>query len=449
MFAWLASEQTLLKRARNLITHVAPLLESRLNVRLWDGSSVPLGTQEPGPFSVAISSPGVISSLLRRPTLPNLFEHYATGRIAFEGGDLIAFGNAMRAKHLKGSLRKVSKWYLLRQLWPFLFHKADRSSISHAFEGSIRAVEKQRDEAELIQFHYDISTDFYKLFLGREMVYSCAYFKTPESDLDQAQHDKLEMICRKLLLQPGERFLDIGCGWGGLLCHAARHYGVQAHGVTLSREQFDYATAKVRQLGLEDRVTIELRDYATLQHGSYDKIASIGMYEHIRIANYPAYFGKLYSLLRDRGMLLNHGITRAAKKTPAEFRKMRPEQRLIHRYIFPGSELDHIGHTVEVMEGCRFEVHDVEGWREHYARTLALWCQRLSANRDQAIQLVGEEKFRTWVAYLAICSFSFQDGAIRIFQTVATKHAKKGLSGMPMTREHLYRENAEVHKLSA
>jgi cyclopropane-fatty-acyl-phospholipid synthase len=212
---------------------------------------------------------------------------------------------------------------------------------------------------------------------------------------------------------------------------------VRAHGVTLSEQQLAFARARVRELGLEGQVSVELRDYADLD-GCYDKVASIGMFEHVGIANYPAYFGKLYSLLRDRGVLLNHSIARGAKPSRGQFRKLRPEHRLIQKYIFPGSELDHIGHTLEALEASKFEVHDVEGWREHYARTTRLWCQRLAARRAEAERLVGPERYRLWAAYLAGVSFAFADGSLRIFQVVATKHASKGPSGLPPTREDLY-----------
>jgi len=439
MFGWLATDEALLGAARNIIGHLAPLLKSRLAVRLWDGSRLALGTEEPGPFTIAISSPGVISSLLRRPTADNLVEHYVAGRIDFQGGDLMAFLTAARAEHTGRDLRKASKWYLCRQLWRFLLRAPDRSVVAHVMDDSVTGLQRpQRNRPDFIQFHYDdVPTEAYRLFLDAELVYSCGYFTDPQGDLDQAQQDKMHMICRKLRLQPGEHFLDIGCGWGGLLCYAALNYGVHAHGVTLSQQQFAYTEAKIRRLGLEGRVTVQLGDYTDAQ-GTYDKIASVGMMEHVGIANYPAYFGKLYSLLRDRGVLLNHSIARRARRTTAAFRKLRPEFRLIQKYIFPGGELDHIGHTLEVMERHRFEVHDVEGWRTHYARTCELWCQRLSARRDEAIQLMGEEKYRIWVAYLAASSVGFQDGLLRIFQTVATKQASKGGSGMPLTRRHLY-----------
>jgi len=177
------------------------------------------------------------------------------------------------------------------------------------------------------------------------MQYSCGYFTDPNNSLDQAQYDKLDIICRKLRLKPEEKLLDIGCGWGGLICHAAQNYGVKAHGITLSQKQLDYTTAKIKRLGLEDRITVELRDYSTLED-TYDKIASIGVFEHIGIANMPIYFQKIKSLLRDRGILLNHGISRHAKRTRRAARKIRAERRLLLKYIFPGSEIDNVGHTL-------------------------------------------------------------------------------------------------------
>jgi cyclopropane-fatty-acyl-phospholipid synthase len=308
------------------------------------------------------------------------------------------------------------------------------------FEGEITGKNRKlADNKAYIQFHYDLSNAFYELFLDPEMVYSCAYYTDWDNGVEQAQRDKLEMICRKLRLKPGDTMLDIGCGWGGLVCHAAKNYGVKAHGITLSEEQLAFAREKVKRLGLDDLVTLELKDYM-LAEGKYDKIASIGMYEHIGLKNIPAYMAKVRSLLNDNGVFLNHAISRRAHKPRGTLlpQRMRPEKKAIAKYIFPGGELDDIGHSVSAMEIAGFEVHDVEGWREHYARTCKLWCERLTANKEQAIALVGEEKYRIWVAYLAGVSLAFSRGTLRLFQTVATKSAK-GKSPLPPTRADLYR----------
>ncbi|MEX2176819.1 MAG: cyclopropane-fatty-acyl-phospholipid synthase family protein [Pirellulaceae bacterium] len=432
-----------LEAARSVLAHAAELLNARFSVELWDGSRVPLGTEVHPDLYVSIKGPGVIGALLRWPTLDNLVRHYATGQIEVHGGDLIEFFEAARVERSRSRLKKLRTGMLLRSAWPFLFAPAESTQPTHAYAGDQvgRTSAEARKNQDYIQFHYDLGNDFYQLFLDPEMQYSCGYFTDWNGSLEQAQRDKLDMICRKLRLAPGERLLDIGCGWGGLVCHAARNYGVRAHGVTLSQTQFDFATEKVCRLGLESQVRIELRDYSTLD-GQYDKISSIGMYEHVGIKNYPVYFDKINSLLRDRGILLNHGITRPAKRSKSRFRRIRPEQRLILKYIFPGGELDHIGHTCESLETCRFEVHDVEDWREHYYLTTRHWCQRLAARKDEAIELVGPERYRLWALYLAGVSFAFYDNSARIYQVVASKHAKKGRAQLPPTRADLYRPAA-------
>ena len=273
------------------------------------------------------------------------------------------------------------------------------------------------------------------------MVYTCAYFTDWNNSLEQAQLNKLDMVCKKLQLKPGERLLDIGCGWGALVCHAVEHYGVEAHGVTLSQAQVDFAQKRIAELGIEKRTKVELKDYNDVV-GQYDKVSAIGIIEHVGIANIPNYLSKVNSLLPDRGIFLNHGITRPAKKSRRRFKRIRPEQRLLRKYIFPGGELDHIGHTLDVMETHGFRVHDVEGWRDHYALTCRLWCQRLWENREEATRLVGRERFRLWLAYLGGVSLALGDGSACLFQTVTTKHASKGHSQMPPTRRHLYESTA-------
>lgn len=434
-----SAEARRLVAARKLFESVATKLDGSIAVRLWDGSVIPLGPHADTRYQVVFDSAATIGRLLRRPTLENLVIHYAEGHVDLVGGDLIEFVEAAQKRRMKLKWRDLDKGTLARSLWALARAPGDLAS-SHVYgdDEAARVASDQRHNQDYIRFHYDISDDFYRLFLDPEMQYSCGYFTDWSNGIEQAQVDKLDHICRKLRLKPGERFLDVGCGWGGLIAHAVRHYGVIAHGVTLSTNQHDFATRKMRDLGIADRVTIELKDYRLLT-GTFDKIASIGMYEHVGIANYPDYFGKLKSLLRPGGILLNHGITRRAKADKSRFRKIRPENRLILKYIFPGSELDHIGHSVESMEAAGFEIHDVEGLREHYAQTTRLWCQRLSARKTEAIALVGEAKYRLWVAYLAGVSFAFRNGTIRLFQTVATRHQKNAPLELPPTRADLYR----------
>ena len=420
------------------------LIEGRfeldLALRLWDGEAIPLGPHWSGDRALAIHDPAAITRLLRRPRLPTLIDLLAEGKLDLEGGTLLDLA-ARRGEHgTKGLARRLGKVAAARALLPFLFGPG-AANPAHTYAAPQRAKHGEgRDDQGQIQFHYDLSNEFYALFLDPEMVYSCAYFPNWTDNLATAQQAKLEMICRKLRLAPGERFLDIGCGWGGLVCHAARHHGVRAHGVTLSQAQFDFATAKVARLGLADRVTIELRDFRSLEGMEFDKIASIGMFEHVGLDNRDGYFRHIKSLLRPRGIYLHHAIARPMKRTEREFRRKRPEFAALVNYIFPGGELDHIGGTTDAMERQGFEVHDTEGWREHYGRTCRLWTENLHRNRAAAEAMVGAAKTRIWLIYLAGCALAFERGSVNIFQTVVTRRAR-GASGLPGTRGDLYAEN--------
>lgn len=422
------------------LAELAGPLDMNVSVKLWNGDQVPLAENVDGKYTIEITNPGVIGSLMRRPTLETFIRLYATGQVNFEGGDLIEISAALKTnRENRQRLKEISKWTAAKRMLPFLFAKTETPDLAQGFNDDIVGRnESNRNNRDYIQFHYDVGNDFYKLFLDEEMQYTCGYFKDWNNSLQQAQLDKLDMICRKLRLKAGDRMLDIGCGWGGLICFAARNYGVKAHGVTLSQGQHDFAKEKIARLGLEGQASVEICDYADHQ-GTYDKISSIGMSEHIGIANYPRYFDKINSMLRDRGVMLNHAIARRAKKTKRAAKRIRPERKFLLKYIFPGSELTPVGMTTDFMENSGFEVHDVESWREHYALTTKFWCQRLSANKEAAIEMVGPERYRLWVAYLAGASGGFTNGSIKLFQVVATKRASKGLSGMPPTRSDLYR----------
>jgi cyclopropane-fatty-acyl-phospholipid synthase len=432
-----SSQEKQLEAARALVRDVADRFDLNAWARLWDGTRLPLGAAPTSDFEISISDPGVIGALVRRPRLDTIIRQYIDKGIDFSGGTLIDFGRELQTSNKAPKLKGRAVLRVGRSLLPFLFAKKQDVRDAHGFGGDVSGAHRKADDnKDFIQFHYDLSNDFYALFLDPEMVYSCAYYTDWSNDIEQAQRDKLEMICRKLRLKPGERMLDIGAGWGGLLCHAATHYGVTAHGITLSEEQLAFARDKAERLGLADRVTFELTDYSNLK-GTYDKIASVGMYEHIGLKNIPAYMSKVRSLLSEDGLFLNHAISHRAPKNAKKW-LTRPEKKAIAKYIFPGGELDDIGHTVNAMERAGFEVHDVEAWRMHYARTCQLWCERLTANKDEAIRYVGEEKYRIWVAYLAGVSLAFTRGTLRLFQTLASKSAKRPPM-LPPSRSDLYR----------
>ncbi len=438
--------QRQLQCARDLFHYLAGRLNSPLSIRLWDGSVIALSEDHSSEYEIHLRSPAVLGRLIRKPGAETLLRLYASGMIDYSGGSIVSLIETARVRNSRRKMRGIPWKLLIRVVRNFLTERGADSSFENAFHGDETGLDrKKEDNRDYIQFHYDVGNEFYRLFLDPEMVYSCGYFRDWSETLAQAQLNKLEMICRKLQLKPGEKLLDIGCGWGALICYAAKNYGVHAHGITLSDEQKEFAEEKIRRLGLQDRVTVALCDYSDVE-GQYDKISSIGMVEHVGIDNMSAYMHKVAGLLRDRGMFLNHGITRPAKKTRKAFRRMNAERRLLARYIFPGGELDHLGHMIECMESRGFDVHDVEGWRDHYSLTCRHWCERLEASRDAAIREIGEEKYRLWVLYLAGCVFALGDGGARIYQTVATRHAGRGLSGMPPTREHLYNTDSEMNR---
>ena len=431
------SDDRKLAAARKAIALVRETVDLPLSVRLWDGSLEPLGANA-GELALRIEPPGVLPSLLRRPTLDRAIRHYAHGRLDIEGGSWVDIGQPFALDNTyKRRARQLPKAKLLRILSPLLLARGDHPDASRGYEGDADGQARATGEnRQMIQFHYDVGDDFYRLFLDPQMQYSCAYFPEGVDTLEDAQIAKLDMICRKLRLSDGMTMLDIGCGWGGLIRHAARHYGAKVHGITLSEAQAETARARVQADGLADRVTVEIVDYRD-HVGQYDRISSVGMYEHIGLKNIPHYFAKVRSLLHPDGIFLNHAISRGAKRRKQRFSK-RPEQRALQKYIFPGGELDDIGNTIAEMEKAKFEVHDVEGWRRHYARTCQIWCERLTARRAEAEALVGAQTYRLWAAYLGGCSLAFQRGSARIFQTVATFSAK-GLPPLPPSRADLYR----------
>ncbi len=294
--------------------------------------------------------------------------------------------------------------------------------------GAQRWFQTRRQAARNIQYHYDASNEFYELFLDSRLVYSCAYFKDPGWSIDQAQAAKLEYICRKLDVQPGERFLDIGCGWGALILHAAGEHGAIATGCTLSRNQFERAKQRILENGLDARATVLLTDYRNLE-GSYDKIASVGMFEHVGRKRLGEYFRKCYSLLSPGGLFLNHGVIRP------QLVKETAETVFWTRHVFPGAQTVHLADVILEAEHAGFELLDVENLRPHYALTCRAWVERLRQNEVECLRLVGREKYRSWLLLLAAASFAFEDGQTDLCQALLAKRSHP--SGRKMTRDHM------------
>jgi cyclopropane-fatty-acyl-phospholipid synthase len=300
----------------------------------------------------------------------------------------------------------------------------------------LRNQHSRKTDANAVRYHYDVSNDFYALWLDQRMVYSCAYFRTGEETIDLAQEQKLDHICRKLMLKPGERFLDIGCGWGALAMHAAQRYGVRSLGVTLSENQHALANERIRAAGLADRVEVRLQDYRDLAgEGAYDKIASVGMFEHVGLKHLPVYFATIHRLLADGGLVLNHGIT-----------SIDPESRsvglgggeFIGKYVFPHGELPHLSLVIREMGAAGLEVMDAETLRQHYARTLQHWSGRLESSLVQARRMVDEKRLRIWRTYLAGCAHAFAQGWVSIQQVLAVKTADPRVNPLPWTRDYMY-----------
>jgi cyclopropane-fatty-acyl-phospholipid synthase len=296
----------------------------------------------------------------------------------------------------------------------------------------VSARSRQAD-ATAIAHHYDVSNEFYELFLDPLMVYTCAYYRDPDGKLDQAQRDKLDHVCHKLELVPGETVLDIGCGWGSLAIWAAQHYGVRAHGVTLSQAQADYAAARIEREGLQERCRVDYLDYRDLPDSArYDKIAAVGVIEHVGIANYPTFFRSVRARLNDGGLYLNHGIVH-------EFHwKATSQTEFLYRHVFPNGDLAGLSETVTEMERAGLEIMDIEGLRLHYARTCRHWVERLQERASEARALVGERTYRTWLLYLTCSAVAFEAGSIGLYQVLMRKHGDATIDRGPRTREHLY-----------
>jgi len=430
------SGATRLDSLRELLGRAHRALGLSFGFELWDGSTIPRDLA-PDAMRLVIGAESVVAALVRRPGLETVLNAHVAGLLDVKNGTIFDLAAERPQGKIGRRLKGVGAFQALRTAARF-WRSPERMPrpLARVRDPAPRDGQPASNKAN-VAYHYDVSNAFYRLFLDPEMVYTCAYFQPDwHDDLARAQTDKLDMICRKLRLEPGDRLLDIGCGWGALVCHAARHYGVHATGVTLAEEQASLAREKAARLGLRDRVEVVLKDFTEME-GTFDKIASIGMFEHVGIRNHPTYFRAVHRLLKPRGLYLHHAIARRGKRSDRAFRKAKPEARALTRYIFPGGELDHLGMSIAHLERFGFEVHDVEGWREHYRRTTRLWWENLNARRADAEAEVGPETTRLWLLYLAGCSLAFERGTLGVNQTLASKRTR-GPSGLPPTRADLY-----------
>jgi len=400
--------------------------------RVGDGPVHSVGSGAPA-FTLVLRDPAALRKLLLGADALSLADAYIHDRIDFEGDFFAALALKSHFRALRLGLRERA--ILLRESLRLPRAPAALPPAAEGVDASkvFRHQHSRSSDRQAIAFHYDASNRFYRLWLDAQMVYSCGYFETPDDPIDQAQAGKLDLICRKLRLAPGERFLDIGCGWGALVCWSARRYGVRAHGITLSRQQLEHARQRIAAEGLQHLVSVELCDYRDLQgEAVYDKVASVGMFEHVGLANLPTYHATVHRVLRPGGLFLNHGITR-----DEEGWKKTPETQFINRYVFPDAEIDLVGNIQRGMELAGFEIHDVEGLRMHYGLTLRHWVRRLEATHEQAVQEVGETRYRLWRLYMAACALQFEDGAMRVYQILASRTAA-GPAPVPLTRRYLY-----------
>lgn len=375
-----------------------------LRLRLWNGREAVLG---PSPIvTFEIKSISALRRLLR-PSLASLGQAYVDGLIDIEGAidDVIAVAARLSARAGRRARRAARR-------------------VRHT----------RRIDAEAIAYHYDVSNEFYRLWLDERMIYSCAYFRSPDEPLEQAQLAKIDHILAKLYLAPGQRLLDIGCGWGALVMRAAEKYGARAVGITLSRNQHDLARSRVAAAGLADRVDIRLQDYRDVDE-KFDRVVSVGMFEHVGLRNLRDYFARTRELLADGGICLNHGIT---STDPDSAESPFGGGEFIDRYVFPHGELPHVGFLLQEMAAAGLEATDVENLRRHYALTARHWSRRFERNGARLREMVGEKRYRIWRAYLAGCAYGFEQDWIALHQVVAVKAGDPRGNPLPLTRDYMY-----------
>ncbi|MEU6820620.1 cyclopropane-fatty-acyl-phospholipid synthase family protein [Streptomyces atriruber] len=425
--------------AQRLKTLAEQLMGTSLPVRIraWDGSE----SGPPDAPALVVRNRRALRHILWKPGELGLARAWVAGDLDVEG-DLYQALDAM-AEFIweRGPQQEEDSKSLLRSLREPQFRAGVRSlaALAAPFLPPAPPPEEMRRHGRLhlhtkgsdrraISHHYDVGNDFYELVLGPSMVYSCAYWESPDGTLEDAQRDKLELISRKLALKPGMRLLDVGCGWGSMAVHAAREHGVHVVGVTLSQEQAAYARKRIADEGLTDRIEIRVQDYRDVRDGPYDAISSIGMAEHVGAERYLEYANDLYALLRPGGRLLNHQIARRPQADETAY----SVDEFIDAYVFPDGELAPVGTTVGLLEQAGFEVRDLETIREHYALTLRRWVANLEARWAEGQRLTSPGRARIWRLYMAASALAFERNRIGVNQVLAVRTPEGGASGMPL-----------------
>ncbi|GMR01721.1 MAG: cyclopropane-fatty-acyl-phospholipid synthase family protein [Acidimicrobiia bacterium] len=392
-----------------------------VRIKAFDGTDV--GPKDAA-ATVTIRSRDALSRMVTAPGELGVARAYVAGDIDIEGDIYTVLELRRRLPEVKLTPREIRD--LVRLIGVRSLRRPTPPPEEH--RRSRGRLHTRGRDSEAVSYHYDVSNDFYRLVLGPSLTYSCAVFEDATDTLEAAQANKYELICRKLGLRPGMRLLDIGCGWGGMALHAAQHHGVEAVGVTISRNQVDLATKRVADAGLTDRIDIRLQDYREIDDGPFDAISSIGMFEHVGLARLGTYFAQVKDLLVPGGRVVNHAISRA--EPPQSTRLHRSS--FIDRYVFPDGELHEVGSTISALQDRGMEVRHMENLREHYALTLRRWVANLEANWDEAVADAGVGRARVWRLYMAGSAVMFEDGRIHVDQVLAVKTPDTGASGMPL-----------------
>ncbi|MBA3466083.1 MAG: class I SAM-dependent methyltransferase [Gemmatimonadaceae bacterium] len=422
------------------------LEERSYDIALWDGSVRRGKGGRQSEFSLHIRRRGALRRMLLPPTELSLVEAFISGDVDIEGSLEAAMGLTDAIGKRIQSAGGLAK--LIPQVMKLPADDESPDVEASRYQRGLKVLKsKARKSTESeIRFHYDVGNDFYALWLDERMLYTCAYYRKESDDLTAAQVNKLDHICRKLRLQPGEKMLDIGCGWGGLIMYAVENYGVEGLGITLSAAQAEWAQKEIAKKGLGDRCRVEVMDFRDLPVSArFDKASSVGVTEHVPEDQQPAYFARVYQALRPGGLFLNHcevsNTTARRSDTVGEnfTRWLWKRDQFIDKYVFPDAKLVALGSVIRSAERCGFETRDVESLREHYAMTLRMWLRGLERRKTDAVKLVGERTYRVWRLYMSAAAYNFHHGGLNLVQTLLSKAKPDGPSGLPLTREDLYR----------